>query len=46
MELNDQLVGGVIKVLSAEFRIVGPGGTGLCMDSETSLEVMFIGPAD
>ena len=46
VELNDQLVGGVIKVLCAEFRIMGPGGTGPCMDGETSHEVMSIGPAD
>ena len=46
VELTDQLVGGVVEVLCAEFRIVGPGGTGPCMDGETSLEVMSIGPAD
>ena len=46
MELTDQLVGGVIEVLCAEFRIVGPGGTGPCVDGETSHEVISIGPAD
>ena len=46
MEFTDQLVGSVVEVGCAEFRIVGPGGTGPGVDGETSHEVMSIGPAD
>ena len=46
MELTDQLVGFVIKSLHAEVWTVGPGHTGPCVDGETSLEVVSIGPSD